>query len=155
MQGFAQQAQMHAQQQQLHQYAQHGLPTHIDPAQTQAQQVQAQSQQPLQHSPQQPHAPPQQQQQHHAAQQAQQQQQPTHAPGSYIRQDPYFHTPTPPQAGQDFGVFGPGALGQGVVGLGSQHQGVSVGSAAPHLDYGAYADGQRVSVFCIVSGDLY
>ena len=105
-----------------HSYAQHGLPTHIDPSQQQ--QIQSPAQlQPLQTS--------------------------THS--SYFRQSetvpsaPYFHTSTPP-AGQiqdsPYGSFGQ-------VGVQGQHQQGS--SAFGSADY-SYADSQRVSKNLISSG---
>ena len=93
------QTQLHSQQH--HQYAQHGLPTHLDPAQSQAQ-----------HSPSAPATQPQN----------------INAAPSYFRQPeaPYFHTPTPP-AGQSqespYGAFG--QLGQQHQGQGSHLGGFS------------------------------
>jgi hypothetical protein len=95
---------------------QHGLPTHLDPAQNQ-----------LQHSP---HAP-------------QAQQQLTNASAghsSYFRQPeaPYFHTPTPPAGQQDspYGTFGQ---------IGQQMQHQSQGSHGGfNTDYG-YNDNRNVS----------
>ncbi|KAI0920399.1 hypothetical protein AcW1_002154, partial [Taiwanofungus camphoratus] len=105
------QPQIHSQQ---HQYVQHGLPTHLDPAQSH-----------VQHPPSLPHAS---------------QQQNITSP-SYFRQPeaPYFHTPTPP-AGQaqesPYGTFG--QLGQQ---LQHQGQGSHLGSFGGG-EYG-YGENQR------------
>jgi hypothetical protein len=100
------------------QYMQHGLPTHLDPAQNQ-----------LQHSSHAPHAP-----------QAQQQLTSASTGHSYFRQPeaPYFHTPTPPAGQQDspYGTFG--QIGQQM-----QHQ-----SQGSHGGFGAeygYSDSRNVS----------
>lgn len=109
------QPQIHSQQ---HQYVQHGLPTHLDPAQSH-----------VQHPPSLPHAS---------------QQQNITSP-SYFRQPeaPYFHTPTPP-AGQaqesPYGTFG--QLGQQ---LQHQGQGSHLGSFGGG-EYG-YGENQRVWSF--------
>src|ERR1700722_150532 len=115
-------------QSQVHsQYAQHGLPTHIDPTQNQT-----------------PHAP-----QHIPS--SSQPQQNANAHSTYFRQAeaPYFHTPTPP-AGQvqdsPYGAFGP--LGQqGQHQAQAQHLGGFGGG-----EYG-YGDNQRVSPY-LFSGDV-
>jgi hypothetical protein len=130
--------QQQQQSQQTHQqYAQHGLPTHIDPTQSQGQQ-----QQPQHPSPQQQQQMSQAQQAQHAQQQAQQQ-----GVASYFRQPeaPYFHPATPP-AGQgpenSFGAFA--QLGHGI-GQVQQHQGQQTHLGGFGADYG-YGDGQRVRI---------
>ncbi|KII90171.1 hypothetical protein PLICRDRAFT_124097 [Plicaturopsis crispa FD-325 SS-3] len=109
------QSHLHSQQ---HQYAQHGLASHLDPTQGQAQQT------------------PQ-----HAPQPTQPQQQQGGIGHSYFRQTeaPYFHTPTPPAGQVQESPYGGGFGGQQ-----AQHQ----QAQPSHLggfgsqDYG-YNDGQR------------